>query len=414
MARRVAFQGEYGAYSEAAAQEMFSVANNAAASDDGIDTVPCTSFDDVFTALIDGNVQFAVVPIENTLGGSIHANYDLLLRHTGVVHIVGEHSFRVRHALLAGKGVTKDKITAVMSHPQAIAQCDGYIRRHGWERKPAYDTAGSAKAIVAESLRTTAAICGVTAAKRYGLDVLDSGIEDDTNNYTRFLLLSKVPFFPPDGIACKTTVVFQPSTNEAGLLFKALSVFALRDIDLCKIESRPGRRLVTQTTTAPAEAEVGSKRRRVDTGTSASSSPQFLYTFYVDFLAHANEERVDNALRHLAEISPFVKVLGCFPANGIILGTGEGSQTTTATLEATGPGKPPTVSVQRTFPLNVGIVGYGNFGQFLAAWFAAAGHRVVAASRSDYSEVAKTHNVGFYRSPADMLRTARQPAPPAA
>jgi prephenate dehydratase len=240
---RVAFQGVRGAYSEASTREMFALAAERGSPRLEIDAIACASFDDVFSALIAGKVDYAVVPIENTLGGSIHANYDLLLRHHGEVHIVGEHSFRVRHALLALVGTKRADIKRVMSHPQALAQCDGFIRRHNWERVPAYDTAGSAEMIAQQNLVGTAAICSASAAELFGLEIIESGIEDDANNFTRFLLLSRAPALPLSEALCKTTVLFQPSTNEAGILFKALSVFALRDIDLCKIESRPGRRI---------------------------------------------------------------------------------------------------------------------------------------------------------------------------
>ncbi|KAJ1639354.1 Prephenate dehydratase-domain-containing protein [Pavlovales sp. CCMP2436] len=285
---RVAFQGERGAYSEAAAREMFAIAGERQAPRLTVDAIPCASFDDVFTTLISGKVEYAAVPIENTLGGSIHANYDLLLRHHGAVHIVGEHSFRVRHALLVTKGTPKSAIKRVMSHPQALAQCDGFIRRNGWERVPAYDTAGSAKMIAEQKLHDAAAICSASAAELFGLEVLENGIEDDTNNFTRFLLLHCQPLLPPSEAPCKTTVVFQPSTNEAGILFKALSVFALREIDLCKIESRPGRRV---SVSPSADGPVAKRPRSGNSASEAAASAQFEYTFYIDLLAHSSDQK---------------------------------------------------------------------------------------------------------------------------
>lgn len=426
---RVAFQGERGAYSEASAREMFAVAAERGAAALAVDAVPCASFDDVFTALISRKVEYAAVPIENTLGGSIHANYDLLLRHHGAVHIVGEHSFRVRHALLVLKGTRKADIKRVMSHPQALAQCDGFIRRNGWECVPAYDTAGSAKMIAEQQLRDTAAICSASAAELFGLDIIESGIEDDANNFTRFLLLSRSPALPPSEAPCKTTVVFQPSTNEAGILFKALSVFALREIDLCKIESRPGRRVVANEggrTDGAATAAEGrsngaaaaggavvagapaSKRAKTaGSGTGGSSvavaAASFEYTFYIDLLAHTSDVKVQNALRHLGEIAPFVRVLGCFPADGILVASAADVHGGPRAQLGGGAGaRAPTRSVAA---LRVGIVGFGNFGQFLAQWFVAAGHELFAASRTDYSEVAAKLGVTFYADAPTMIRT---------
>lgn len=416
---KVAFQGERGAYSEAAATEMFAVAAERGRARLAIEAIPCNSFEDCFNALLSSAVTYAVVPIENTLGGSIHGNYDLLLRHHGAIHIIGEHSFRVRHALLAPKGCTRDSIKKVMSHPQALAQCDGFIRRHSWERMPAYDTAGSAKMIAEQGLRDTAAICSVTAAELFGLEVIDHGIEDDANNFTRFLLLHTQPVAPPLSTPCKTTIVFQPSTNEAGILFKALSVFALRGLDLCKIESRPGRRTVTArpadstaAARAGAVASPAAKRARSDAdapptpadggGSAAPGAAQFEYTFWLDLTAHAHEEKVANALRHLGEIAPFVFTLGCFPFEGIMLPGDPASigpkedDTALAAMRKS--------AVRHTMPLRVGILGFGNFGQFLAEWFVAAGHSLFAASRSDYAEVASKIGVTFFRDTAQMLR----------
>jgi len=378
-----------------------------------VDAIPCASFDDVFAALIGRKVEYAAVPIENTLGGSIHANYDLLLRHHGAVHIVGEHSFRVRHALLAPKGTNKADIQRVMSHPQALAQCDGFIRRNGWERVPAYDTAGSAKMIAEEALRSTAAICSASAAELFGLDILESGIEDDANNFTRFLLLSRSPALPPKEVPCKTTVVFQPSTNEAGILFKALSVFALREIDLCKIESRPGRRVVdgggAGANGAAADGSVGqadgaraAKRAKAvacrggeSSGSSAAAS--FEYTFYVDLLAHTSDGKVQNALRHLGEIAPFARVLGCFPAEGILVAV------TDEARDAAREQRVSAAAPKRSGALRVGVIGFGNFGQFLARWFVAAGHALFAASRTDYSDAAARIGVTFFSDVSTML-----------
>lgn len=268
---RVAFQGEPGAYSEGAALTFFGAATA---------TVPCESFDDVFAAVAGGAADRAMIPIENSLAGSIHRNYDLLLRHD--LHIIGELNFRVRHNLLALPGVALSDVRRVLSHPQALAQCEGFIDRLGVTREATYDTAGSAKMVRQQQLRDAAAIASVRAAEVYELTILAADIEDDPENYTRFLALAPEPHPAPPGVPAKTSIVFALK-NAPGVLFKALSVFALRDIDLTKIESRPMR------------------------GT------RWEYVFYLDFAASLEEEVAQNALRHLGEIATMLRVLGSYP-----------------------------------------------------------------------------------------------------
>merc|ERR1712166_78394 len=232
---KVGYQGVPGAYSEGSCKEMLGTS---------AEPIGMPSFEDVFQAVESGAVDYALLPIENSLGGSIHANFDLMLRYN--LHIVDEHTFRVRHSLMALPGAKKSDIRKVMSHPQALAQCDEYIRREGFERIVGYDTAGSAKLIADNGpggeYEGVAAICSAHAAAIYGLEVLDEGIEDDTSNVTRFWLLARQPVVSNRGGACKTCVVFAPlekDGGESGLLFKALSVFAIRDLNISKIESRP-------------------------------------------------------------------------------------------------------------------------------------------------------------------------------
>lgn len=226
---RIAFQGEHGAYSEKASRELLG---------SRILTVPCNSFEDVFKAVASREVDYAVVPIENSLGGSIHTNFDLLLRYD--LHIIGEHEFRVNHCLLALPGVKKGDIKRVLSHPQALAQCENYLKSLNMKSEATYDTAGSAKLIKEKQMLDCAAIASDLAASTYGLEVIESNIEDDENNFTRFLLLSRtsVSSLIPPNIPAKTSVVFVVP-NQAGALYKALACFSLRDIDFSKIESRP-------------------------------------------------------------------------------------------------------------------------------------------------------------------------------
>jgi prephenate dehydratase len=265
---RVAFQGEPGAYSEQAVFEYFGP----------VATQPCETFDDVFAAVTSGMCEFGLIPIENSLAGSIHQNYDLLLRHD--LHIVSEYFLRVHHCLIGFPGAQVDQIRRVTSHPQALGQCAGYLRALGVKTDPAYDTAGSVQLVKTLGDPTAAAIASKRAAEIYGMQVLQEGIEDNRENFTRFLSISPAPV-QPTGEA-KTSIVFTLK-NQPGALFKALSVFALRDIDLTKIESRP---LVGK----PWE-----------------------YLFYIDFIGAKGEESVKRALDHLGEYALMLRVLGSYP-----------------------------------------------------------------------------------------------------
>lgn len=272
---RVAFQGERGAYSEAAAIAHFGSA---------IEPIPCSEFDDVFRAVVDGMCDRGLAPIENSLGGSIHRNYDLLLRHQ--LSIVGEENLRVVHNLIALPGVRLADVRRVYSHPQGLAQCEGTIDRLGLERVPTYDTAGSVKLLREQGIRDGAAIASRRAAEVYDMQILMAGIEDDEENFTRFLALAReAPPPPPIDVPAKTSLVFA-AANVPGSLFKALSVFALRDIDLTKIESRPLK------------------------------GKPFEYYFYLDFAGSMAEARCQKALDHLAEYASFLRVLGSYPRAG--------------------------------------------------------------------------------------------------
>lgn len=267
---KIAFQGEPGAYSEAAALAYFA---------DQADTTPCHAFEDVFTAVEEGKCDCGMLPIENSLAGSIHRNYDLLLEHN--LHIVGEYLLRVHHCLIGLPGAALGDIHKVISHPQALAQCDRYL--HSLSRvtcEAVYDTAGGVRLVRAQGNPEVAAIASLRAAEVYGLSVLVEGIEDHPANYTRFLAVAPQPA-EYNGEA-KTSIVFT-LRNLPGALYKALSAFALRDIDLYKIESRP---LVGQ----PWE-----------------------YLFYIDFSGHTSDIPCVRALDHLREMALFLRVLGSYP-----------------------------------------------------------------------------------------------------
>jgi prephenate dehydratase len=265
---KVAFQGEPGAYSE---QAVLGHSGN-------VETLPCESFEAVFDAVNSGKCESAMIPIENSLAGSIHQNYDLLLRNE--LQIVGEYYLRVRHCLIAAPGVTMQDLKKAISHPQALGQCASYLRSHGIQAEQAYDTAGSVKLLKESGARDTAAIASRRAAKLYGMQILEEGIEDNPENYTRFLAIQREPkTFQGEA---KTSIVFTLK-NVPGALFKAMSVFALRDIDLTKIESRP-----------------------------LQGSP-WEYLFYIDFIGSTQEEPARRALDHLGEYAVMLRVLGSYP-----------------------------------------------------------------------------------------------------
>lgn len=264
---KIAFQGESGAYSEQAVFGYFGA----------VETEPCESFDQVFEAVAGGRAESALIPIENSLAGSIHQNYDLLLRYN--LHIVGEYFLRVRHCLIVVPGVTKAEIKKAISHPQALGQCAGYLRERGIKAEAVYDTAGSVKMLKESGARDMAAIASRRAAELYGMEILEEGIEDNPENYTRFLAIQPETA-RPEG-ECKTSIVFTLK-NTPGALFKALSVFALRDIDLTKIESRP------------------------------LAGKPWEYLFYIDFIGAEHEPRVSRALDHLTEYALTLRVLGSY------------------------------------------------------------------------------------------------------
>jgi prephenate dehydratase len=242
-----------------------------------IETLPCESFDNVFAAVQGEKCDCGIIPIENSLAGSIHRNYDLLLQHQ--LYIVGEYLLRVQHCLIGLEGAAIGDIRKVISHPQGLAQCVRYIHTLGVLTEVGYDTAGSVKIVKERGDPALAAIASRRAAEFYGMNILAEGIEDDPANFTRFLVIDRKPVFPGDD--AKTSIVFTLK-NLPGALFKALSVFALRDIDLTKMESRP---LIGK----PWE-----------------------YLFYIDFVGSTTERRASRALEHLGEYATSLRVLGSY------------------------------------------------------------------------------------------------------
>jgi prephenate dehydratase len=266
-AMRIAYQGEPGAYSEAAAL----------AYDPESTPEPCKSFEEVFAAVATGAAARGVLPMENTIGGTIHRNYDLLVEHE--LPMVGEVQLKVDHCLLALPGVALEDVKVVHSHPQALAQCERFLRgMPNVQIEAVYDTAGGAKLIREQLLRGHAAIASIRAAEVFQLDVLHKGVQDFENNITRFCVIARQAI--TEG-ADKTSIVFA-LPSEPGTLFRALSSFALRGIDLTKLESRPIRGRAWE------------------------------YMFYADLAVSRNDLNCARALVNLAEFARWVRTLGTY------------------------------------------------------------------------------------------------------
>lgn len=265
---RVAFLGQAGSNSEEAAIECYGT---------GFEAVYCDTFAMICDALERGEVDEAFLPIENSVAGSIHSNYDILLRYS--FEIVGEYVFRVRNNLLALPGVALGDIRRVISHPQPLAQCNDYLTRLGVTREVMGDTTAAARRVRDELLADTAAIASKRAAALYDLTILATDIEDDPENFTRFLQLSREARPAPAGHLLKTSIVFAVA-HEPGALTKALAAFSDRGLNLTKIESRPMR------------------------------GRPWEYLFYLDFVG---QERSEEALDVLREQTTMLRVLGRYP-----------------------------------------------------------------------------------------------------
>jgi chorismate mutase/prephenate dehydratase len=266
---KVAFQGERGAYSESAVYQFF-----------GSETQvkPCKDFRDVFESVKQQDVKAGVVPVENSLEGSINQNYDLFFSYD--LKVCGEVIVKVEHCLIVNPGTRINQIKAVYSHPQALAQCRSYLEKEKWEIIPTYDTAGSVKIIKEQKLANAAAIASQRAAELYGMQILARDIADNKENYTRFFVLSEEDSTQTG--KDKTSIIFS-AKHEPGSLYHALGEFAIRDINLTRIESRPTKKTAWE------------------------------YNFYLDFEGHRTEPKCVEALNALEKYAIFVKILGSYP-----------------------------------------------------------------------------------------------------
>jgi prephenate dehydratase len=268
----VAFQGERGAFSDEAVSMYFG---------EEAEPFPCRSFVEVFHAVAAGAVGYGLVPVENSQAGSINDVYDLLRQHD--LFVIGEISHPVNHCLLCLPGQQLSDIRRVISHPQALAQSDQYLRELGVEIVATYDTAGSAKMIREENLMGVAAVAGRGAAELYQLETLANDIQTIKDNYTRFIALGREPAPRREGEA--KTMLVMTTAHQPGSLYSCLGVLAAKKINLLKLESRPSRQRVWE------------------------------YVFYLDFEGHRDDPAVRSALADLASHTTFCKVLGSFARN---------------------------------------------------------------------------------------------------
>jgi len=265
--KRVSFQGERGAYSEAASLSFFG---------SEIEAIPCFTFADVLKNTENGNSDYSILPIENSLEGSVGESIDLLLSTN--LNVVGEIYHRIHHCLI-GTGPLAE-ITVVYSHPQALGQCRKFIQKNNLVIMPSYDTAGSVKMLRDLHTDFESCIASKEAAKIYDVPVIQEGIEDNANNYTRFLIFSKEKSNTTEN--SKTSIIFSVK-HEAGALYQIINEFYQNKINLTKIESRPNKN-------TPGE-----------------------YNFYVDFEGHQDDSSIKDMLKKLRENSTFLKILGSYP-----------------------------------------------------------------------------------------------------
>lgn len=265
----VAFQGEPGAYSESAVFQFFG---------SKVEAKPCRDFLEVFETVKQGQVAAGVVPVENSIEGSINQNYDLFFNYD--LKVCGEVIVRIAHCLIVNPGTTMEQIKAVYSHPQALAQCRKYLEKMKWEIIPAYDTAGSVKIIKEQKITNAAAIASQHAAELNDMEILERDIADNKDNFTRFFVLSHEDSAPTG--KDKTSIIFS-AKHEPGALYNALGEFAKRKINLTRIESRPTKKTAWE------------------------------YNFYLDFDGHRTEQKCAEALIALEKYAVFVKILGSYP-----------------------------------------------------------------------------------------------------
>jgi len=264
----VSFQGERGAYSEAAAKSFFN---------EQIETIPKTTFAEVLESTTNENTQYSVLPVENSIEGSVGESYDLL--YSTSLNATGEIYHRIEHCLIGIGNI--DEIDTVYSHPQALGQCRKFIEEHNMKTIPAYDTAGSVKMVKKINKSNCACIASKDAAKIYEMPIIQDNIANNLNNYTRFLILSKSNCSKIGND--KTSIIFSIK-HEPGSLFRIIENFHKNNVNLTKIESRPTKENTWE------------------------------YNFYVDFEGHQNDGKISEMLMKIKQETLFMKILGSYPS----------------------------------------------------------------------------------------------------
>jgi len=265
--KKISFQGEHGAYSETSAQKFF---------ENNIETVPCRTFHDVLEQTESGSSDYAILPVENSIEGSVGQSFDAILSSN--LYAVGEIYLEIHHCLISAGEI--DEITTVYSHPQALGQCNDFIQKKSLKTVPTYDTAGSVKIIKELSERSVAAIASKNAAEIYSMPVIKEEIENDPNNVTRFLIFSKQQTKPT--LNDKTSIIFSIN-HEPGALYEIIKEFSSSDVNLTKIESRPKK------------------------GTA------WEYNFYLDFVGHISDPKINSVIDKLKKNTKFLKIIGSYP-----------------------------------------------------------------------------------------------------
>ena len=265
--KKISFQGEHGAYSETSAQKFF---NNE------IEAIPCRTFHDVLQETESGNSDYAILPVENSIEGSVGQSFDAILSSN--LHAIGEIYLEIHHCLISNGDI--DNISTVYSHPQALGQCSDFIQEKSLKTVPTYDTAGSVKIIKDLGEKNVAAIASKNAAEIYNMPVLKEKIENDPNNVTRFLLFSKQQTKATSND--KTSIIFSIN-HESGALYEIIKEFSNNTINLTKIESRPKKGTVWE------------------------------YNFYLDFVGHITNEKISSVLENLKKNTKFIKIIGSYP-----------------------------------------------------------------------------------------------------
>ncbi len=276
---KISFQGEHGAYSEKAINSYFTDQNIT-----DFETVPCLSFYDAIEEVVVGKADFVMLPVENSLAGSVIPAYDELIKSN--LKVRSEIVLKVEHCLMGREGVDMAKIENVISHPQALSQCSNNLKRMKLSPQAFADTAGAAKYISERKKDNLLAIASSLAAETYGLKVIQSSFEDEHFNFTRFFLMgySNVDTQKKNDSKYKTSIIFSVE-DKANTLVKILNIFGKNNVNLTKIESRPSR------------------------------DRAWNYLFFIDFEGCEDDENVQKALLETLKNSTFLKVLGSYQSN---------------------------------------------------------------------------------------------------